>query len=254
MTLSAPSAQNVTVAYATQNNTAFAGGSLTSGGKDYGPKSGTLTFTPGQTSKTIDVTINGDVANEADETFFVVLSNPSTTAQIQNGTGTGTILNDDALPTPDRRRITRRGSSGKSNMAFTVTLSALSGRTVNVSYATADDTAVTTGLIVAGGTDYTAQTGTLTFAPGQTTKTILIPITGDTTFEPDETFTVTLAAPVNSTLTDNTAVGTIVNDDAAPALTSQRRHARGRHPSPQHRGHDAVRVHREVLEHERPTR
>ncbi len=220
VTLSAPSAQNVTVAYATQNNTAFVGGSLTSGGKDYGPKSGTLTFTPGQTSKTIDVTINGDVANEADETFFVVLSNPSTTAQIQNGTGTGTILNDDALPTlsiADASLV--EGSSGKSNMAFTVTLSALSGRTVNVSYATADDTAVTTGLIVAGGTDYTAQTGTLTFAPGQTTKTILIPITGDTTFEPDETFTVTLAAPVNSTLTDNTAVGTIVNDDAAPALT-----------------------------------
>lgn len=220
VTLSAASAQNVTVSYATQDGTAVAAGTLATGGKDYVAKSGTLTFAPGELSKTIAITIDGDVANEADETFSVVLSNPSTTAQIQNGTGTGTILNDDAVPTlsiADASLV--EGNAGKTNMSFTVTLSAISGRTVSVSYATADDTAVTTGLIVAGGTDYTAKTGTLTFSPGQTTKTILVPITGDTTLEPDETFTVTLATPINAAITDDTGVGTIVNDDTAPTMT-----------------------------------
>lgn len=220
VTLSAASAQNVTVSYATQDGTAVAAGTLATGGKDYVAKSGTLTFAPGELSKTIAITIDGDVANEADETFSVVLSNPSTTAQIQNGTGTGTILNDDAVPTlsiADASLV--EGNAGKTNMSFTVTLSAISGRTVSVSYATADDTAVTTGLIVAGGTDYTAKTGTLTFSPGQTTKTILVPITGDTTLEPDETFTVTLATPINAAITDDTSVGTIVNDDTAPTMT-----------------------------------
>lgn len=220
VTLSATSAQPVTVDYATQNAIATTSGSLASGGADYVATNGTLTFAAGENTKYITVTINGDVANEADDTFNVVLSNVSTTAQIQNGTGLGTIVNDDPLPSLSIADVSDvEGNSGTKNFDFVVTLSAVSGRAVTVSYATADDTATTTGLIVAGGTDYTPKTGTLTFAPGQTTATISIPVTGDTTLEPDDDFTVTLASPVNANITDDTGVGTIVNDDAAPTIS-----------------------------------
>ena len=78
----------MTVNYATQN------GSATSG-KDYTSKSGTITFAAGQTSRTITVSIKGDNKREPDETFYVVLSNPSLNALIVDGFGVGTILNDD---------------------------------------------------------------------------------------------------------------------------------------------------------------
>src|SRR6185295_16536074 len=66
------------------------------------------------------------------------------------------------------------------------------------------------------GSDYASASGTLTFAAGETTKTIVVPITGDTTVESNETFTVSLAAASGATIADGSAVGTIVNNDAAP--------------------------------------
>src|SRR6185295_6298367 len=77
---------------------------------------------------------------------------------------------------------------------FTVTLSAASGKTVSVSYATADGTAI-------AGTDYNAASGVLTFNPGQTTQTINVQAKGDTLDELDETFTLTLSNPINATIT-----------------------------------------------------
>ena len=85
--LSAASSAPVTVDYDTANSTAAAG-------SDYYAQSGTLTFAPGQTTRTIGIAVKGDWKREADETFFVNLSNESG-AQIQDGQGVGTILNDD---------------------------------------------------------------------------------------------------------------------------------------------------------------
>ncbi len=90
VTLSAPSAQTVTVAYATADGTAVAG-------SDYVATSGTLTFDPGTVSQPVTVTVNGDALNEADETFFVNLGAP-TNATIADGQGRGTIVNDDPAP------------------------------------------------------------------------------------------------------------------------------------------------------------
>lgn len=87
VTLSQPSAGTVTVAYATANGTAIAPA-------DYMAKSGTLTFSAGQTSARIGIRIKGDSLNEPNETFSVLLSNPSG-ATIADGTGVGTILDDD---------------------------------------------------------------------------------------------------------------------------------------------------------------
>lgn len=101
------------------------------------------------------------------------------------------------------------GNAGSANAVFTVTLSAASVATVTVDFTTANGSA-------AAPVDYTTTPGTLTFASGQTSKTISVPVIGDTLFEPDETFFVNLANPVNATISRAQGVGTILNDDPAP--------------------------------------
>jgi hypothetical protein len=91
VTLSSASSQTVTVNYATANGTATAG-------SDYTTTSGTLSFSPGQTSHTVSVTTLGDFTPEANETFFVNLSNP-TNATIADAQGLGTIQDNDGTMT-----------------------------------------------------------------------------------------------------------------------------------------------------------
>ena len=205
VTLSAASTQTVTVNYATANGTATAG-------SDYVAQTGNLTFTAGQTSKTISVTVNGDTTVEPNETFVVNLTAPSG-ATLADAQGQGTITNDDTvvtLPTLSINDVTvTEGNSGTTTATFTVTLSAASASTVTVSFATANGTAT-------AGSDYVAQTGTLSFTAGQTTKTISITVNGDTTVEPNETFVVNLSSPSGATLADAQGQGTITNDDATP--------------------------------------
>jgi len=107
------------------------------------------------------------------------------------------------------------GNSGTSTMNFTVTLS--SSATATVNYATADGTAT-------AGSDYTSTSGTLTFN-NETTKTISVPIIGDTLVEQDETFSLTLSNPVGATITTATATGTILNDDLPTINTGEREFA-----------------------------
>ncbi len=119
-----------------------------------------------------------------------------------------------ALPMLSINNVTRaEGNSGTTAFNFTVTLSAASATAVTVNYATGGGTAT-------AGSDYTAASGTLTFAPGVLTQSIPVNVNGDTTVEPDETFLVTLSAPVNATIGAGQGIGTgtIVNDDAAVVL------------------------------------
>jgi hypothetical protein len=106
------------------------------------------------------------------------------------------------------------GNSGTTNFGFTVTLSPVNNsQTVTVNYTTADGTATS-------GSDYTAQSGTLTFSPGVSTRPITVLVTGDTTTEANETFVVNLSNPSNAIISDAQGQGTIVNDDApSPAVT-----------------------------------
>jgi hypothetical protein len=108
------------------------------------------------------------------------------------------------------------GNAGTTPFVFTVTLAPARLVTVTVQFATANGTAT------AGG-DYTAKSGTVTFNPGVTTQPLSVDVSGDTTPEANETFTVTLSSPVNATLGTATGTGTIQNDDGAgtpPAITS----------------------------------
>ena len=99
VTLSAASSKTITVDYATADGTA-------NEPSDYSSTSGTLTFAPGQMTKDVTVSVNGDTEVEPDETFPVELTN-ATNATIENGTGVGTILNDDFAAARRLRRLRR---------------------------------------------------------------------------------------------------------------------------------------------------
>jgi hypothetical protein len=100
------------------------------------------------------------------------------------------------------------GNGGTTTATFTVTLSAASAATVTVGYATGNGTAIAPG-------DYASASGTLSFPPGATTRTFTVAVAGDTAVEATETFAVTLSNPVNASIGDGSAVGSIVNDDSA---------------------------------------
>ena len=191
----------VTVAYATADGTALAG-------QDYVAKSGTITFAAGETQKTVSVTVNGDRVAELNETLALRLSAP-TGATVADGAAAGTILTDDVIvpKIAIADASLKEGDSGTRNLAFTVTLSEATSGPVTVTYATADGTAK-------AGEDYTAQTGTLTFAAGETSKVINVAVMGDTVIERKETLKINLTTPAGATLADAAATGTILNDDA----------------------------------------
>ena len=96
------------------------------------------------------------------------------------------------------------GTSGTSLATFTATLSPVSTQTVTVNFATANGTAT-------AGSDYVAASGTLTFAPGVSTRPISVTINGGTNLEATETFTVTLSGPANAVLGTAAGTGTILN-------------------------------------------
>jgi uncharacterized repeat protein (TIGR01451 family) len=205
VTLSAPSGQSITVQWATANGTAVAPADYTAG-------SGTLTFAPGTTARSLTVAVAGDLLDEVNETFTVALSNP-VNAAIGDGSGAGTITDDDPPPSLSIADASiTEGNAGSTNLTLTVTLSAASGRTVTVSYATADGTAL-------AGSDYSARSGTLSFAAGVVTQALTVPITGDVIDEADEQLLVNLSAPTNAVIGDNQAVATIADDDGAPSLS-----------------------------------
>lgn len=220
VTLSGAAASAVTVDYATADGTAVTAGNAALGGKDYDATSGKLTFAPGEVSKDVTVTVNGDTINEADETVLLLLSNASINAMIQDGLGVGTIKNDDTEPDLSIDDVSvLEGNTTTKTAVFTVTLSAVSGQTVQVSFATADDTAQALGSSSSGGNDYVSSSGVISFAPGETQKKVAITVRGDTTYESDETFIVSLSSPVHATLAKADGVGTIQNDDSVPSIS-----------------------------------
>jgi hypothetical protein len=189
----------VTVDYATANGSATAG-------SDYQAASSTLTIPAGQTSGTITVPVNGDRLPEPDKYFFVNLSNLNFGA-IADSQGFGVIVDDE--PHISISDVTKReGRKNTTSFTFTVTLSAAYDQPVTVSYRTVDGTATTSD------GDYVAKTGTLTFAAGETSKTITIVVNGDSKKEADEYFYLDLFGnSSNSLFTKNRGIGTILNDD-----------------------------------------
>ena len=203
VTLDSAGTDAVTVDYATSNGTAD--------DDDYTATSGTLTFAAGTTSGTITVPIADDDVNEGDETFTVALSNASGAALGTAG-ATGTIRNRHVAPT-----ASISGGGGKEGdddaIAFAVTLDRAAAAAVTVDYATSDGSAT-------AGEDYTATGGTLSFAAGETGKTVSVPIGDDIVNESDETFTVALSNASGAALGTASATGTIENRHVVPLTAS----------------------------------
>jgi hypothetical protein len=195
VTLTSPAAVPVQATFATADGTATAG-------QDYQSTSGTLNFAVGEVVKTVTVIINGDTTFEADETLTLTVT-PAGGAPV---TATGTIVNDDVPSLTVADTSVLEGNSGTTAMVFVVTLTAAAGAPVQATYRTADGTAT-------AGQDYQATSGTLTFAPGVRQQAVTVSVNGDTTFEPDETLTLTVTPAGGVPVT---ATGTIVNDDQPP--------------------------------------
>jgi hypothetical protein len=183
---------------------------------------GVLTFTPDtwSTPQTITVTGVDDQLADGDVAYTIQIGPAISADPGYDGLDPAdlSLTNRDDEPTPALSiadASLAEGDAGTSTAGFIVTLAPPSRQTITVQYTTADGTASTPG-------DYTATTGTLTFLPSDTSKTIFVDVVGDTSVEPDETFGVTLSSPVNATLARSTAVGTIRNDDVGspPPSTS----------------------------------
>ncbi|MFA6196974.1 MAG: Ig-like domain-containing protein [Sulfurimonas sp.] len=173
---------------------------------------GTLVFLndtiDGTETKTFSATLNG-----SGSTTITITPNTNANAEdiyIDNIQISGVLVTPSLAISPTTLSTTE-GNSGTTNAAYTVTLSATPTNTVTVNYATAGS-----GTNPAtSGTDFTATSGTLTFASGTTTltQTINVPIIGDTVVENNETYTLTLSSATNATITTAIATGTITNDD-----------------------------------------
>ncbi|WP_197062586.1 Calx-beta domain-containing protein [Muricauda sp. MAR_2010_75] len=184
----------------TSNGTATAG-------TDYVAISGgSGTITAGTSSTTVTVVVNGDTDVEGDEDFTVVLSNYG---NINDGTGLGTITNDDtdAISISDVTQV--EGNAGTSNFVFTVSVDGGGNAASQIDF----DVDTSNGTAIAG-TDYVAISGgSGTITAGTASTTVTVVVNGDTDVEGDEDFTVVLSNPTNATITDDTGLGTITNDD-----------------------------------------
>ena len=201
VTLAGTTSLTVSVRYSTLEGTARAE-------TDYGTSTGSLTFAPGETSRTVSVALRDDVTDEPDETFYLQLRSP-VNATVVTDTGTGTIRDNDAEPS-----LSVTGGSGEEGgtAAFKVALSGATDRDITVEYATSDGTAH-------AGDDYEAARGTLRFPRGVSVRTVAVHVYEDEIHEPNEAFGLTLSSPVNATLASDVATFQIVDNDGVPTLS-----------------------------------
>ena len=201
--LSRASSQTVTVDYTTENGSAAGG--------DYMPTSGTLTFTPGQTSKTLSVQVVGDRTFESVapdygyEVFYVRLGNA--TNAIADRAPASCFIDDDEPSISQDRATVVEGNSGSKDVLVTVRLSSAYDQPVTVDYTTREDYAQ-------AGSDYLQTSGTVTFAPGETTTQFPVTILGDRVAEEFQYFAVILSNPSpNAGVEEWGSLGVVIEDD-----------------------------------------
>lgn len=189
-------------------------------GEDYLPTYGYLTFAPGVTALPLPVQIIGDVMDEHNEALRVTLDG-SAGDVISDPHGHVTLLDNDSPPVLSVSDVTVvEGDTGTTDLVFTVSLSAPSGKQVGVSFTTRDGTAV-------AGEDYVAKSGTLIFTPhgsqfagvvGVTSRVVTVQVNGEDLVEADESFYLDLVAVTNAVPGNARGTGTIQDDDAKAPL------------------------------------
>ena len=203
--LDAPTSAPLTVHYSTGDSTA-------NYIDDYVPGSGTLTFAPGETVKTVRVQLRDDSDTEGTEVFTMNLSSPSANAAIARASATATIIDNDAqsgTPLVSINDLVVDEANGTAN--FVITFNRPSASVVSIDYATQNGTAL-------AGQDYVAQSGTLNFAPGETAKTVKVLLDDDTIHEGPETFSLKLSNLVGATTLDPVGTATIDDNDPPPPV------------------------------------
>ena len=162
----------------------------------------------GTTSVIVRTPIINDALDENNETFSLLATTTGGVTSNASATGTGTVIDNDPAPSLGIGDVTVNEGSG--TVTFMVTLSAVSGLPVSVSYATSNGTAV-------AGSDFVSTSGTLVIPAGQTTGTITVSLFNDTIFEATESFNLDLSAALNATIADNQGVATIIDNDKVQA-------------------------------------
>jgi Calx-beta domain-containing protein/beta-propeller repeat-containing protein/uncharacterized protein DUF4214 len=181
-----------------------------SGAATFTTSSGTVTFAAASSTATVTINPTADITVEPNETVILTVTSVPPGAGYSIGSpsaASGTINNDDATPSLSINDVSvAEGNSGTFNGFFTVTLSAPSSVVVTVNFATANGTAVQPG-------DYQSTSGLPLFNPGELSKNISVPVVGNVTNEPNETFFVNLSTATNANISDNQGIGNILNDD-----------------------------------------
>jgi hypothetical protein len=205
ITISTPYYRDFTLAYTTVDGTAKAG-------LDYTPVLGTLFFPKGATQRSLTVPVLGDVLDESNEGFTLVLSN-STGPSISDASGAATITDDDTTVSIADASVTEAAGTGTSTLTFTVSTADPNGNKTpfTVDYATADGGAQP----ATAGADYVATAGTLSFPAATRSRTFTVTVNGDLIDEPAETFLVHLSNSSGPAILDGDAVGTINDNDTA---------------------------------------
>jgi len=196
----------ITLKYSTINGTA------TSPTDFVGALNKTLVIPANQINPSLSIPIKGDLNIEGDETFTVrILS--ATNATLNDSVGIGKIVNDDTVSVSlDKNLTLSEGNFGTKTANFILRLSKPSAIPVRVAFNTLNGTAT-------NGTDFFGVNQVINFVPNQTTATVKVPIRGDKTFEPNESFSVRITNPVNATIGKNLVTATITNDDLKPKIS-----------------------------------
>jgi hypothetical protein len=212
VSLSAPGLNAVSVAYTTTNGSAGGGNGCNA---DYTIASGTLNFAPGETTKVVRVDLL-DCAADGFESFTFNLSVPVNATIARASARIGIVDNHTLVATPSLFVRDAVVDQKAGSVSIPVLLGGPTGQvsasTVTVDYATSNAGAI-------AGTDYTATSGTLTFAPGQTVKNVVVPIIDNTTPALAQSFTLTLSSPTNATIANGTGVVVIGAHDATAVAT-----------------------------------
>ena len=201
--LSEPSGRSGAVEYTTVDGTAVAP-------DDYTAAAGTLLIPAGQTTASIDISLDDDDDDEGPETLTLSLSSPQN-ASLANSSALFTIIDDEGLPTAflvPRSSGAQEGAPAE----ITVRLSRPAAAALSVDYTTTDGTAVAPG-------DYTAASATQAFAVGDTEHTLSTPTMDDDKVEDTEAFTWLLSNPSGVLFTAQPGTSQIIDDDNLPDLT-----------------------------------
>ena len=215
VTLDPPSERVAIVILETTDDSAIAG-------SDYVSYRKWVRFNPGETEKTVTVEVYGDGVDESDESLTVTLNYPRSRLgtfylegpELGDAVAIGTIIDDDegASSFSIADASVSEGDSGMVDLTFNVTLDPAAGVVSSVDWSTSKESLDT----ATPGTDYSAASGTLSFAVGDTSKTVTVKITGDESDEGDETLTVRLSGQTSGFgLARPNAIGTIRDDDRA---------------------------------------